>query len=128
MKRSDKKAEKWAQEFVDGLPSDVLAAVQRKTERLVCTCENRGAKKPHRAPCPLTGKYGGRKQPSKPMTAKQVEQRKAFDARRIVLPESIATEVKAIIAHVAEYPVEGEQVAKRLRDVFPFAFRTQISS
>ena len=93
-----------------------------------CTCENRGPKKPHRSPCPLTGKYGGRKQPSKPMTAKQVKQRKAFDARRVVLPESIEAEVKAIIRHVTEHPVEGEQVAKRLRDVFPFAFRGQHSS
>ena len=90
-----------------------------------CTCVNRKPGRPHRSPCPLTGKYAGRKQPSKPMTAKQVEQRRAFDARRVVLPESIAAEVKAIIAHVVEHPVEGEQVAKRLRDVFPFAFRDQ---
>lgn len=90
-----------------------------------CTCENRGAKKPHRSPCPFAGKYAGRKQPSKPMTAKQVRQRQAYDARRVVPPKSIAVEVKAIIAHVTEHPVEGEQVAKRLRDVFPFAFREQ---
>lgn len=57
------------------------------------------------------------------MTAKQVQQRRAFDARRVVLPESIATEVRAIIAHVTEHPVEGEHVATRLRDVFPAAFR-----
>ena len=74
------------------------------------------------------GKFAGRKQPSKPMTVKQVEQRRAFDARRVVPPESIAAEVEAIIRHVTEHPVEGEQVAKRLRDVFPFAFRNQNSS
>ena len=90
-----------------------------------CTCQNRQPRKPHRAPCPLTGKFAGRKQPPRPMTAKQVKQRKAFDARRVVLPESIEAEVKAIIRHVTEHPVEGEQVAKRLRDVFPFAFRNQ---
>lgn len=128
MKRSDKKARKWAGEFVDSLPGDVLETVQRRPDRLVCACQNREPRKPHRAPCPLFGAYAGRKQPPRPMTAKQVEQRRAFDARRVVLPESIATEVKAIIAHVAEYPVEGEQIAKRLRDVFPFAFRNQNSS
>ena len=90
-----------------------------------CTCPNRGDRKPHRSPCPFAGKYAGRKQPSKPMTAKQVRQRQAYDARRVVPPKSIAVEVKAIIAHVTEHPVEGEQVAKRLRDVFPFAFREQ---
>jgi len=89
MKRSDKKAEKWAKEFVDGLPGDILETVQRKPERLKCTCANREPRKPHRSPCPLTGKFAGRKQPSKPMTAKQVEQRRAFDARRVVLPESM---------------------------------------
>lgn len=93
-----------------------------------CTCVNRKPGRPHRSPCPLTGAYAGRVQPSKPMTPRQVEQRRAFDARRVVLPESIAPEVKAIIAHVVEHPVEGEQVAKRLRDVFPFAFREQTSS
>ena len=90
-----------------------------------CTCQDRKPSRPHRPPCPLTGAYAGRKQPSRPMTAKQVEQRRAFDARRVVPPESIAAEVKAIIAHVVEHPVEGKQVAKRLRDVFPFAFREQ---
>lgn len=93
-----------------------------------CTCQNREPRKPHRSPCPLTGAYAGRKQPSKPMTAKQVAQRRAFDARRVVLPKSVAAEVKAVIAHVVEHPAEGEQVAKRLRDVFPFAFRDQNSS
>lgn len=93
-----------------------------------CTCQDRKPSRPHRPPCPLTGAYAGRKQPSRPMTAKQVEQRRAFDARRVVPPESIAAEVKAIIAHVVEHPVEGKQVAKRLRDVFPFAFRTKNSS
>ena len=93
-----------------------------------CTCQNRKPSRPHRSPCPLMGKYAGRKQPPRPMTAKQVQQRRAFDARRVVLPESIAAEVKAIIAHVVEHPVEGEQIAKRLRDVFPFAFRNQNSS
>ena len=88
-----------------------------------CTCQNREPRKPHRAPCPLFGAYAGRKQPPRPMTAKQVEQRRAFDARRVVLPESIATEVKVIAAYVAEHPGEGERVAKRLRDVFPAAFR-----
>ena len=88
-----------------------------------CTCQNREPRKPHRAPCPLMGKFAGRKQPPRPMTAKQVEQRRAFDARRVVLPESIAAEVKVIAAYVAEHPGEGERVAKRLRDVFPAAFR-----
>ena len=125
MKRSDKKAQQWAKEFVDGLPTDVLKTVQRKPERLTCACQNRTKGKPHRPPCPLVGKYAGRKQPSKPMTTKQVEQRKAFDARRIVPPKSIAAEVKAIIAHVTEHPCEGKQVAQRLRDVFPLAFRNQ---
>ena len=90
-----------------------------------CTCKDRQPRKPHRAPCPLFGAYAGRKQPPRPMTAKQVEQRRAFDARRVVPPKSIAVEVKAIVAHVTEHPVEGKQVAKRLRDVFPFAFRDQ---
>ena len=88
-----------------------------------CTCQNRKPGRPHLLPCPLMGKFAGRKQPPRPMTAKQVEQRRAFDARRVVLPESIATEVKVIAAYVAEHPGEGERVAKRLRDVFPFAFR-----
>ena len=57
------------------------------------------------------------------MTVKQVEQRRAFDARRVVLPESIAAEVRAIIAHVTCNVEEGERVAKRLRDVVPAAFR-----
>ena len=90
-----------------------------------CTCQDREPGRPHRSPCPLTGKWKGRKQPSKPMTAKQVRQRQAYDARRVVPPKSIAVEVKAIVAHVTEHPVEGKQVAKRLRDVFPFAFRDQ---
>jgi hypothetical protein len=123
MKRSDKKAQKWAGEFVDSLPSDVLETVQRKPDRLVCTCKDREPRKPHRAPCPLMGKFAGRKQPSRPMTPRQVEQRRAFDARRVVLPESIAAEVRAIVAHVTEHPGEGERVAKRLRDVVPAAFR-----
>ena len=89
----------------------------------VCTCQNRQPRKPHRAPCPLTGAYAGRKQSPRPMTVKQVEQRRAFDARRVVLPESIAAEVRAIIAHVTEHPSESEHVAKRLRDVVPAAFR-----
>jgi len=59
------------------------------------------------------------------MTPRQVEQRKAFDARRVVLPESIAAEVRSIIAYVTEHPVEGERVARRLRDVFPAAFSDQ---
>jgi hypothetical protein len=59
------------------------------------------------------------------MTPRQVEQRRAFDARRVVLPESIAAEVRAIVAHVTEHPVEGERVARRLRDVFPAAFSDQ---
>ena len=88
-----------------------------------CTCKDREPRKPHRSPCPLMGKFAGRKQPSKPMTPRQVEQRRAFDARRVVLPESIAAEVRAIIAHVTEHPGEGERVAKRLRDVVPAAFR-----
>lgn len=90
-----------------------------------CTCKDRQPRKPHRAPCPLFGAYAGRKQPPRPMTAKQVEQRRAFDARRVVLPESIATELRAVIAYVTEHPVEGERVARRLRDVFPAAFRNQ---
>ena len=93
-----------------------------------CTCKDREPRKPHRSPCPLMGKFAGRKQPSRPMTPRQVEQRRAFDARRVVLPESIAAEVRAIIAHVTEHPGEGERVAKRLRDVFPFAFRDQNNS
>jgi hypothetical protein len=59
------------------------------------------------------------------MTAKQVAQRRAFDARRIVPPESIAAEVKAIIDLVNVDPGEGPVVAKRLRDVFPRAFRKE---
>ena len=98
---------------------------KQSTTPAACTCPNRTKGKPHRLPCPLTGKYAGRKQPSKPMTPKQVKQRQAFDARRIVPPKSIATEVKAIVAHVTEHPAEGEQIAKRLRDVFPVAFRNQ---
>ena len=94
----------------------------------ICTCKDRQPRKPHRSPCPLMGKFAGRKQPSKPMTPRQVEQRRAFDARRVVLPESIAAEVRAIIAHVTEHPGEGERVAKRLRDVFPFVFRDQNNS
>ena len=90
-----------------------------------CTCANRKPRKPHRSPCPLAGKYAGRVQPPRPMTAKQVAQRRAFDARRVVLPESIAPEVKAIIAYVVEHPAESERVTKRLRDVFPAAFRNQ---
>ena len=90
-----------------------------------CTCNNRKPGRPHRSPCPITGAYAGRVQPSKPMTPRQIEQRRAFDARRVVLPESVAPELRAVIAHVTEHPVEGEQVAKRLRDVFPFAFRDQ---
>lgn len=105
----------------------MITGWQIKPKQIVCTCKNRGPKKPHRPPCPLVGKYAGRKQTSRPMTAKQVKQRKAFDTRRVVPPESIAAEVKAIIAHVVEHPVEGEQVAQRLRDMFPFAFRGQIS-
>ena len=85
-----------------------------------CTCKDREPRKPHRAPCPFMGKFAGRKQPSKPMTVKQVEQRRAFDARRVVLPESIAAEVKAIIAHVVEHPSDGERVAECLRDVLSF--------
>ena len=92
-----------------------------------CTCQSRTKGKPHRSPCPLVGKYAGRKQPSKPMTPRQVEQRKAFDARRIVPPQSIAAEIKAIVAHVTEHPCEGKQVAQRLRDVFPFAFGDEFS-
>ena len=88
-----------------------------------CTCQNREPRKPHRAPCPLFGAYAGRKQRARPMTAKQVEQRRAFDARRIVPPESVAAEVRAVIAYVTEHPSESEHVAKRLRDVFPAAFR-----
>lgn len=93
-----------------------------------CTCQGRTKGKPHRAPCPLVGKYAGRKQPAKPMTPKQVEQRKAFDARRIVLPESIATEVKAIVAYVTEQPTKAEQFVKWMRYVFPNAFKVKNSS
>jgi hypothetical protein len=123
MKRSDKKAQKWAGEFVDSLPSDVLETVQRKPDRLVCTCKDREPRKPHRAPCPLMGKFAGRKQPSRPMTPRQVEQRRAFDARRVVLPESIAAEVRAIVDLVNGDPNEGTLVATAIRLHCPRAFR-----
>jgi hypothetical protein len=119
MKRSDKKAEKWAKEFVDGLPGDILETMQRKPKRLACTCINREPRKPHRSPCPLTGAYAGRVQPSKPMTPRQVEQRQAFDARRVVLPESIAAELRGLICYVVEHPEDVAWVKGRLRDAFP---------
>jgi hypothetical protein len=85
----------------------------------VCTCQNRQPRKPHRAPCPLAGAYAGRKQPSKPMTPRQVEQRQAFDARRVVLPESIAAELRGLICYVVEHPEDVAWVKGRLRDAFP---------
>ena len=88
-----------------------------------CTCKDREPRKPHRAPCPLMGKFAGRKQPPRPMTAKQVEQRRAFDARRVVLPESIAAEVRAIIDLVNGDPNEGTLVATAIRLHCPRAFR-----
>lgn len=84
-----------------------------------CTCPNRGDRKPHRSPCPFAGKYAGRKQPSKPMTAKQVRQRQAYDARRVVLPESIAPELRGLIRYVVEHPSDAMWVKGRLRDAFP---------
>jgi hypothetical protein len=62
------------------------------------------------------------------MTAKQVQQRRAFDARRVVLPESIAAEVKAIIDLVSREPGEGTLVAMAIRLHCPRAFRNQNSS
>lgn len=126
MKRSDKKPKGGRKSSSTVCTSDVLETMQRKPERLVCTCENRGPKKPHRAPCPLTGKYAGRVQPSKPMTPRQKKQRKAFDARRVVLPKSIEAELRAIIAWIEEPdPFVGPIVAKTLRDTFPQAFKHQ---
>lgn len=86
---------------------------------MTCTCVNRKPGRPHRSPCPLTGAYAGRKQPSKPMTPRQVEQRRAFDARRVVLPESIAPELRGIIRYVTEHPDDVMWVKGRLRDAFP---------
>jgi hypothetical protein len=125
MKRPDKKAEKRAAEFVDGLPGNVLEVVQRKPKRIACTCKSHDPGRPHRTPCLLTGAYAGRKQPSKPMTAKQVEQRRAFDARRVVLPKSIAAEVKAIIDLVNREPGDGTLVAMAIRNHCSRAFRDQ---
>ena len=90
-----------------------------------CTCQDRKPGRPHRSPCPLTGAYAGRKQPSKPMTAKQVRQRQAYDSRRVVLPESIAAEVKAIIDLVSREPGEGTLVAMAIRLHCPRAFRNK---
>ena len=90
-----------------------------------CTCNNRKPGRPHRSPCPITGAYAGRVQPSKPMTPRQIEQRRAFDARRVVAPESIAAEVKAIIDLVTREPGEGTLVAMAIRLHCPRAFRDQ---
>jgi hypothetical protein len=62
------------------------------------------------------------------MTAKQVEQRRAFDARRVVPPESIAAEVKAIIDLVNREPGDGALIAMAIRLHCPRAFRNQNSS